>query len=163
MLLADKGKANPQQQTLDLLNAGWTTTTLTVGPAGMMTTPQAIAVFFEVELARCNRPLNLQIELVDEDGQVIQLPGPAGPQPMRVTQSVTVRPPAAPTGTPGTGNALIEMFPGVPLSPGRYSWRVNLDGEHREDWEAGFYVNAPPSIPAFGSGVSGPSVGGPGA
>lgn len=152
VLLADKGKANPQQGTVDLLNVGWSIATLVTGPTGLMTGPQAVAVFYEVELARCNKPLDLLIELVNADGSIVELPGPAGPQLMQIRQSVTIRIPPAPTGTPGTGNALIEMYPGIPLAEGRYNWNVTLDGEHEEDWTAGFYVSSPQQPPvSFGA------------
>ena len=33
---------------------------------------------------------------------------------------------------------------GVPVAAGMgYEWRVSIDGFHREDWTAGFYVPAP--------------------
>lgn len=146
MLLADKGKVNtPGPGTVDLLNAGWVVTQLRPMGPQTLTPPHSVAVFFEVDLAKCNRPLELVFELVDDDGHTVELPGPAGPQPMKITQQVTVRPPPAPTGTPGAGNSLIEVQPGLPLNPGFYQWKVTLDGEHKEDWGARFYVSEPPA------------------
>ena len=81
VLLADKGKANPQAGTLDLLNAGWVVTGY--GPmtqVGQATHPQAVAIFYEVELSRCNKDLVLAVELLTEDGQQVMFPQlPGGP------------------------------------------------------------------------------------
>lgn len=144
-MLADKGTANPQAGTLNLLNVGWSVTTLNPQPDGnVLTPPHAVAVFFEVELHRCDQPLAMVVELVTEDGQTVSVPTANGTQPLHVAQTVTVRPPAgAPLGTPGHANTLLEMAPGLPLRPGSYRWQVSLDGERREEWTASFHVRAP--------------------
>ena len=160
ILLADKGTQNPQAGTLNLLNVGWSQTGLSSPAPGVSITPaHAVAVFYEVEPHHCNHPIDLLLELVTQDGHEVQLPGPAGPQPMRVTQQITIPSPGgAPSGTPGSGNTLLEVQPGLPLSPGGYEWRVTLAGEHREEWSASFRVVAPPnSQPVFGTGSPAPS------
>jgi hypothetical protein len=151
VLLADKGKTNPQAGTLDLLNAGWSQTSPTPSPMGQVVPPQVVAIFFEVDRHLCNRDITLLVELVDEDGGAVALPGPAGPQPMRIEQHIRVPiPPLLPGGAPGSGNLLLELMPGPPLAPGVYTWRVTLNGEHRDDWTATFYVLPPPEAPTFG-------------
>ena len=152
VLLADKGTANPLQGTLNLLNAGWGQTTLTpVAPGVLMTGPQAVAVFFEVEPRHCNHPIDLLMELWTQDGEVVSVPGPAGPQPMRIQHSLVVPTPGGvPAGTPGTGNTMLELA-GLPLTPGGYEWRVSLAGQHQTDWGARFFVVAPPQAPIFGA------------
>lgn len=153
VLLADKGTNNPAAGTLNLLNVGWGVTKL----SGRITAPHAVAVFFEADLAECNRPVAVVLELVNDDGQVVDLPGPAGPQPMRLEQSLTIVPPGgAPTGTVGKANTLLEIAPGLPLAPGTYSWRVTVDGHHEEHWTASFYVAPPPAMPTFGFGGAQP-------
>lgn len=129
VLLADKGTQSPQG-TLNLLNVGWTQTPLQpsglVGPGlpVLLTPPHAVAVFYEVEPKHCNHPIDLIVELVTEDGQAVSVPGPAGPQPMILTQPITVATPGGfPAGTPGIANAILEIFPGLPLEPGGYEWR----------------------------------------
>lgn len=157
VLLADKGTSNPLQGTLNLLNAGWGQTMLTpVAPGVLVTGPQAVAVFFEVEPRYCNRPIELLMELWTQDGEVVAVPGPAGPQPMRIQHSLVVPTPGGvPAGTPGTGNTLLELA-GLPLTPGGYEWRVSLAGDHQADWAARFFVVAPPQAPIFGGPGSGP-------
>jgi hypothetical protein len=163
VLMADKGTVNPQQGTLNLLNAGWTQTQLRpVGPmvpGGYLTPPHAVAAFFEVEPKYCNRPVDLVFELVDQDGHAVEVPAPAGPQPMRVTQQIFIQSHAGmPIGSPGIGNALIEIVPGLAIPPGGYQWRVELAGETSGDWSTSFRVSAilPPSGPIIGSRPSPP-------
>jgi hypothetical protein len=148
VLLADKGSTNGPAGTLNLLNVGWTQTILRAIPTGVpdvgLTVPHAVAIFFEVEPKDCNHPIDLELELEDEDGKVVSVQGPAGPQEMRLKQPVTVKSPGGvPLGTPGTGNALIEIFPGLPLKPGGYRWKVRLGGRTHVDWFAAFRVMPP--------------------
>lgn len=152
VLLADKGTQNPLQGTLNLLNAGWAQTMLTpIAPGVLVTGPMAVAVFFEVEPRHCNHPIELLVELWTQDGEVVQVPGPAGPQPMRLQHSLTVASPGGvPAGTPGMANALLELA-GLPLRPDGYEWRVSLAGEHEAAWSARFVVVAPPQAPVFGA------------
>ena len=84
-----------------------------------------------------------------EDGQPAQIQVPPGPpQNMRIEQMITVASPGGvPSGTPGTGNTLLEILPGLPLTPGGYEWLVTLDGEHDESWSARFRVIAPEARP----------------
>jgi len=162
ILLADKGTANPQQGTLNLLNVGWVQTQLVPSPVplpgvqgGLITPPHAVVVFFEVEPAFCNRPIELVLSLLTDDGQPVEMPGPMGEQPVRVSSVVTVPSPAmAPIGSPGTGNALIEIFPGLLVPPGAYRWDATLAGEHHDEWFVSFRVLPPPQMPTFTFGAA---------
>jgi len=164
VLLADKGTNNPQAGTLNLLNIGWKSTVLIPAagiPGGLLTPPHAVAVFFEVEHQRCNRPIDLVLRLVTEDGAPVVVPSPSGEQPLVVTQRITVvSPPGVPLGTLGAGNALIEIMPGLPLQPGGYRWEATLDGETDENWTATFRASPPPQ-PMATMGIFG-TPGGPG-
>ena len=161
VVLADKGTINPQQGTLNLLNAGWTQTHLRPAPQMMpgafITAPHAVAAFFEVEYAHCNHPIELVLALLTEDGRPVQLPAPAGPQEIVFRQMLTIQTPGgAPYGTPGVGNALVEIAPGLPLPAGGYRWNVTLDNEHHEDWYAAFRVVQPPQMPGVVFGTPQP-------
>jgi hypothetical protein len=150
VLLADKG--NPAAPTgVNLLNAGWTVAPLRIvgaPPAQILATgPIAVVVFIDAELAECNRQHQVQIELVDQDGAV-QVPGPAGTQPMRVQLPVMiVTQPGAPTGFPGRANIMFELAQGLPLAPGVYKWQISIDGRTEPDWSASFLVPQPPTQP----------------
>lgn len=159
VLLADRGTHNQQAGTLNLLNVGWALTQLRrpSGPAPwsfdapMLTGPQVVVVFIEAELAMCNRPLVLEVELINEDGAVVEVPGPAGPQAVRMEQHIIVpSPPGVPTGFPGHACAMVDLPTGLPLTPGIYRWQARLNGKAEDDWSAHFYVAAVPAPPTFG-------------
>jgi hypothetical protein len=158
VILADKGTQNPQGGTLNLLNVGWTVTQLrrlavpSAPPsAPLVTGPQVVVVFLEAELAMCNRPLVLEIELLSEDGDIVQVAGPAGAQPVRLEQKIIVpSPPGVPTGFPGRATTMMELPTGLPLPPGIYRWQVRVGGREEEGWSARFYVAAPPEPATFG-------------
>lgn len=158
VLLADRGTQNPHGGTLNLLNVGWSVTQLRrvagpQAPAGtlLVTGPQVVVVFLEAELSMCNRPLSLEIVLLSEDGELVHVPGPAGPQPVRLEQRIVVpSPPGVPTGFPGRATAMMELPTGLPLPPGIYRWQVRLNGKEEDGWAAHFYVASPPEPATFG-------------
>jgi hypothetical protein len=142
-----------------LLNVGWAVTQLrramspgvTMGGSPLLTGPQVVVVLIEAELAMCNKSLTLEIELLTEDGEVVEIPGPAGAQAVRLEQSLMVPSPSGvPTGFPGRATAMMELPTGLPLSPGIYRWQARVNGKEEDDWSARFYVAAPPQAPTFG-------------
>jgi hypothetical protein len=150
VILADRGTPNPQNATLNLLGAGWRNTQLQATQNGILTPPHVVVVFFEVDYAECNHVIPLELALLTEDGKPVTLPGIPGDGELRMTHYVTVPSPGgAPLGTPGNGNAMIEIFPGLPLSPGGYRWNVTFAGKHEEEWYAAFRVNPLQQAPAM--------------
>jgi hypothetical protein len=159
VLLADKGTSNPQTGTLNLLNVGWAVTQLRrpLGPGAhpavplMVTAPQAVVVFIEAELGMCNKPFTLEIELLTEDGEVVEVQTPTGPQAVRLQQQIMVPSPAGvPTGFPGHATAMMELSQGLPLAPGIYRWQAKMNGKAEDEWSAHFYVAPPLQPPTFG-------------
>jgi hypothetical protein len=99
----------------------------------------------------CNKPLALEVELLTEDGVVVEIPGPQGPQAVRLQQQIMVPSPAGvPTGFPGHATSMTDLPTGLPLPPGIYRWRARVNGKSEDDWSACFYVAAPPQPPTFG-------------
>ena len=159
VLLADRGTQNPHSGTLSLLNAGWAVAQLRrpMGPPGapatapLVTGPHVVVVFIEAELGMCNKSLVLEVELLTDDGAVVEIPGPSGPQVVRLEQPIMVPSPAGvPTGFPGHATAMMELPTGLPLAPGIYRWQARLNGREDDDWSASFYVAAPLQPPTFG-------------
>jgi hypothetical protein len=125
-----------------------------MAPGAWITPSHVVAVFFEVEHAFCNRPIELVLELLNEDGRNVQVQSPVGPQHVAVKSVVTVASPAmAPIGASGTGNAMVEIVPGLMIPPGDYRWNVTLAGEHHEEWFAAFRVLPAPQMPQFTFGA----------
>lgn len=151
VLLADTGRPTGAN-TLNLLNAGWS---FTYGPPQPA---QAVAVFLEVPWGHLNKQLNVQLELVDDEGQVQNVQFPDGPQPATISYPVLVgNVPGAPTATPGSTALFFELGPGALNLPAghRYTWKVSVDGEHEEAWEASFWVQPPMPEPQIGGSVTG--------
>jgi hypothetical protein len=131
MMLADS--AQEVGGKLYILGGGWSIT----GPDPV---PMAIALKLEVPWDRTNVKHSLLIELVDEDGNPVIVPGSEDEQvPLQVTGEFEAgRPPGVKPGTP-IDSALAVNFGPLPLEPGRrYQWRLSIDGESDEDWTLGF-------------------------
>lgn len=149
VILADVARPNGVGAlSLNLLNAGWTVTTAVPSPDGGYTLPgQAVAVFIEATWDQLNRPHQMLLELVDDEGQHALLPGP-GTQPARIEHEITVPPvPGAPNGTPGMVTFMIEAASEafrIPAPRRRYLWRASIGDA---TGEVGFWVHAPQPPP----------------
>jgi len=150
VVLADAGRPTGVG-TLNLLNAGWTWT------AGPPQPAQVVAVFLEVPWDHLNRTVDVVIELLNEDDQLAYFQSPAGPLPAKVEQQVIVgNVPGAPNGTPGITTILVDLPLGVLQLPAghRYRWRVTVDQEHNDAWDAGFWVQQPQPRPPTLGGIT---------
>src|SRR5687767_7135698 len=83
------------------------------------------------------------VELVDSDGVEVVLQTPEDDeQPVAFGGEFEVgRPPGLKPGTPLDFPVAVNSTP-LPLDPGRYEWRLTIDGESREFWTAPFTVRA---------------------
>jgi len=118
---------------LYILGGGWSIT----GPEPV---PMAIALKLEVPWDRTNEQHSLLLELLDEDGEPVLVPGTDNDEvPLQVTGEFEAgRPPGIKPGTP-IDSALAVNFGPLPLKGGRrYQWRLSIDGETEEDWTLGF-------------------------
>lgn len=146
VVLADTGRATAAGSSLNLLNAGWTTTMALPHPeGGYMLAAQALAIFVHGEWHELNRPHVMVAELVDDENEHAQMAGPEGLQPVRLESEMQIPPvPGAPNGTPGLMTAFAE-WPAGALRIGaprrRYIWRVTVGDT---SGEAGFWVQSPP-------------------
>jgi hypothetical protein len=132
MMLADAAQVAGDK--LYILGGGWSIT----GPDPV---PMAIALKLEVPWDRTNEQHSLLLELLDEDGNAVMVPGPEehGDVPLQVTADFEAgRPPGIKPGTP-IDSALAVNFGPLPLEAGRrYQWRLSINGETDEDWTLGF-------------------------
>lgn len=135
MMLADA--AQEVGGKLYILGGGWSLT----GPGP---TPMAIALKIEVPWHRTNERHRLLLELLDDDGNPVLVPGEGEQRvPLQITGEFEVgRPPGTKPGTP-IDSALAVNFGPLALEPGRrYQWRLSIDGESDEDWTLGFSTRA---------------------
>jgi hypothetical protein len=154
-VIADTGRpAGAAGGAANLLNAGWTFTTAMPLPDRGYTLPgQALAVFVEGTWDELNRPHPLVIELVDDESKPAHFLTPAGPEPVRIQQEITIPSvPTAPNGTPGLVTFLVDLPTGsvrIDAARRRFIWRVTVG---RVTEEVGFWVNAPMVAPTIGGG-----------
>ena len=134
ILLADYAKVSDGK--VDALGMGWTVTSSPTPPA-------AVVIFFEVGWDETDRKFPILLELLDADGQPVDVPGPgAAAQPFRIKGEIEARrPQGTPTGTPVDVQLAINLGPGMPLTPGqRYEWRLSVNDSGHEDWTARFLI-----------------------
>ena len=131
MLLADAVQA--AEGKLYVLGGGWNVTT---GAA-----PFGIALLIEVPWTEAEQGHRWQLHLETEDGSPVAPPGSV--------EGITVggdfevgRPPGTRPGTAFNVPVAINSGP-LRLEPGRYIWRLIIDGESDEDWFLGFDVREP--------------------
>lgn len=151
VLLADVGTNDPLGK-LNLLGVGWNQTQ--VQPNGL-TPDMALAVIIEVPWDQANREIHVLAELINEDGQPVELPvSPDKQEPLRIEHRPVATPPVgAPNGSPAQLGILVNLHGGLPLQPGAwYAWRVSVNGEQGDDWQAKFFVRRQASAPTFGRG-----------
>jgi hypothetical protein len=112
-------------------------------------TPQGIAVLLYVPWHDANRKIRLALELLNEDGSAVEVPGPAGlPQPVRVDAEFEIgRPPGVREGSELPVPLPVNVGP-MPLTPGaRYVWQLTVNGAREEGWQAAFDVRPMPQAP----------------
>ena len=96
----------------------------------------------------------VELLLEDQSGQPFALPGAAGPmgrpQYVRVGASNPLQPTVLQNQHIPRDAAqpkvqfLLSFQTGLPLLPGqRYTWRVRIDGDSRDEWTEGLYVPRP--------------------
>jgi hypothetical protein len=112
--------------------------------------PSAIAIKLDVPWDRTERPLELRLRLIGQDGEPVVLSGPDG-----MTQPVEIRADAQvgrPSGLAEGGDVdfpLAFQIGPLPLEPGqRYQWVLEIDGESREDWRLTFSTRPAQAGPA---------------
>lgn len=124
LILADAAQASAGK--VHMLGAGWSVT-------GTPTSPSAVVGLIKVPWDRANEGLTLRLNLVDEDGQAVQVAnlfGAEGPQDIAFGGSIEVgRPAGLKAGTPIDASFVIPI-PSLPLSPGRYTWHLDLSDAH---------------------------------
>jgi len=122
-----------------------------------MTGPMHVAVMIDVPGKYAGEQCALSLELRNDLNQVVQLTGPSGqPEALRIQQLTRIERPSVPSHyLPPDMFCRVQMAVafanGLPLEPGHtYTWKVQIDGNHRKDWVANFHVPGPPPPPVFG-------------
>jgi hypothetical protein len=148
VLLADFANQDPSNK-INLLGAHWNITS--VQPNGA-TSPQAVVIFIELPPRFQGKDFTLSVSLLDEAGNPVDVPSPAGKrQPLHLQQVFRLEQPRIPEANmPPDVAARVQAilnFPiGIPLAANRqYRWHVEIDDTAKPEWEARFHVVEPPS------------------
>jgi hypothetical protein len=124
LFLADAAQPEQASNKVHALGVGWSVT-------GSPTPPMAVVALVKVPWDQSNIRHTAVLALVDADGQPVTVPGPAGPQALRIEQEFEVgRPVGIPRGMEIDHSLCVNLGPGLPLLPGSaYEWRLTLDGD----------------------------------
>ena len=135
LLLADYAVVSDGK--LTIVGGGWSQT----GPEAA---PFGIGLLIQVPWDQSNTPHTFSVELLDADGEAVVLETEEDDeQPVAFGGDFEVgRPPGLKPGTPLDFPVAMNSTP-LPLEPGRYEWRLTIDGESRQDWTLAFTVRAP--------------------
>ena len=136
MLLADAAQAVDNK--LYVMGGGWSVLRGHI--------PTALALMLKVPWDQTNVAHEMKLELVDSDGNPVEVATPMGDQAVTIENSFEVgRPPGIAQGTPIDLAFALTLGP-LPLANGRYEWRLSIGDESHEDWRLAFQVElaAPP-------------------
>jgi hypothetical protein len=110
----------------------------------------AVVVMVKVGWNETNRKHRLSLNLLTADGQhAVQAPTPFGVQPLQVEGEFEVGHPAGlPEGSTIDHALAVNVAPSLPLTPGRYEWRLKIDDVENATWRAAFVVLSPTNEPS---------------
>ena len=153
MLLADFAQVSDGK--LTIVGGGWSLT----GPEPV---PFGIAILIRVPWDQANQRHVMRLELLDADGLAVEMETDDGTQPVVFFDDVPFevgRPAGLKPGTPLDFPVAVNSGP-LPLEPGRYEWRLTIDGEADDDWRLPFSVRLEEEdADPVGRGVPRPRVG----
>lgn len=139
VLLADFAQSDNSGK-VNALGLGWS---VTVTP----TPHHAVVVALRVGWDEATEKHHLALCLLTADGNsAVEIPTPFGLQPLVVEIDVEVgRPPGLQRGSSIDHWLAVNIGAGLPLPPGRYEWRLQIDQDQRDEWRADFTVREPQS------------------
>ncbi len=136
MFLADYAVVSDGK--LTIVGGGWSQT-------GPEPASFGIGLLIQVPWDQANTLHAFSVELLDSDGAEVVLETAEeeeDEQPVAFGGEFEVgRPPGLKPGTPLDFPVAVTSTP-LPLEPGRYEWRLTIDGASREDWTLPFTVRA---------------------
>ncbi len=154
IMLADYAVADTASSKVTIVggNIVW----VPAGPNPAHTVPFSVVATVSFDPRFVGESPAVELLLEDENGQPVPLPGLSGqqgqPQYLRVGVSEQLRPTIVQSLRIPTDavrprmNLLLNFHSGLPLSMGqRYTWRVRVDGETRDEWTEWLYVVGPAS------------------
>jgi hypothetical protein len=132
MLLADYAAVSDGK--LTIVGGGWSQT-------GPEPASFGIGLLIQVPWDQANMLHSFSVQLVDSDGAEVVVETAQDEQQLVAFgyEFEVGRPPGLKPGTPLDFPIAVTSTP-LPLEPGRYEWRLTIDGNSREDWTLPFTV-----------------------
>jgi Family of unknown function (DUF6941) len=136
LLLADHADAVGGK--LYINGGGWNVT-------GPQPVPFAIAMLIEVPWDQTNTKHRVLLELLDADGNEVEVASDEESESVRIESILEVgRPPGVKPGTPLAVPFAVNFGP-IPLEAGsQYVWRLSIDGHSEDDWNLTFSTRPNP-------------------
>ncbi|MGH3802179.1 MAG: DUF6941 family protein [Pseudonocardiaceae bacterium] len=137
VLLADFAQTDMSGK-VNALGLGWS---VTQTPTSNM----AVVVMVKVGWNETNQKHRLTLNLLTADGHhAVNVLTPLGMQPLQLEGEFEVgRPAGLPEGSTIDHALAVNVNPGLPLTPGRYEWRLKIDNKEDATWRAAFVVRGP--------------------
>ena len=122
LFLADAAQADPQSGKIHALGLGWR-------QCQTPTPAFSLVLFLDIDWDETNKQHKLKCQLLTTDGKPVTVPGPFGPQPILFEAAAEAgRPPGAIHGASIRMPLTVNISAGIPLDPGLYEWRVEVEG-----------------------------------
>jgi hypothetical protein len=110
--------------------------------------PFAVVLIVDIDWSETNEPHRVTCELLNDDGQPVEVQGPVGAQPLRFEMQVEAgRLPRTIHGTAFRSALAVNVGGGMPLPAGRYQWRASVAGFEAATATESFVVNDLPQGP----------------
>ncbi|MEP9384538.1 DUF6941 family protein [Nocardioides cheoyonin] len=144
LLMADAAQWD-QAGKVHTLGLGWNVT-------GSPSPAMALTVLIDCPWDQTNTSHKFTIDLLDSDGSPVSFQqGPLG-QPLPAVhiegEFEVGRPPGLPHGSSLRQQLVINIAPGMPLTPGQnYEFRLTIDDEHFDSWLGTFFVRPQQAAP----------------
>ena len=122
LLLADAAQADAQSGKVNALGLGWR-------QCQTPTPGFALVLFLDIDWDETNKQHRLTCQLLTTDGDPVTVQGPQGPQRILFEAAAEAgRLPGAIHGTSVRMPLTLNIPAGIPLEPGLYEWRVEVEG-----------------------------------
>lgn len=134
LFLSDAAQADAQSGKVHALGLGWR-------QCQTPTPPFALVLFLDIDWDETNKQHQLKCQLLTADGDPVVVPGPHGPQRILFEAAAEAgRAPGAIHGTSVRMPLTLNIPAGIPLEPGIYEWRVEVEGYERATAVEAFIV-----------------------
>lgn len=122
LFLADAAVPDAQSGKVHALGLGWR-------HCQTPTPPFALVIFLDIDWDETNKQHKLLCQLLTTDGEPVVVMGAQGPQRISFEAAAEAgRPPGAIHGTSVRMPLTLNIPGGIPLEPGIYEWRVEVEG-----------------------------------